>query len=114
MIRIELPWPPAILGNNGVGRCGWRAKQEAKEVYRKTCYVLALKEKQPLPEGNIFMKITFFPPNNRHHDWDNCVTKMKYGIDGIANALQFNDKRLRPVLVDYGEVVPNGKVVVEI
>jgi crossover junction endodeoxyribonuclease RusA len=37
----------------------------------------------------------------RHRDLDNCLAAAKPQIDGIADALGVNDRRFRPILVDY-------------
>lgn len=52
--------------------------------------------------GRIPLKMVFHPPNNQQ-DWDNLVASMKGGIDGIAKAWGVNDKRFRPIVIDFAE-----------
>ena len=66
------------------------------------------------PEGRIGMTITFYFPDDRRRDIDNCLASLKGALDGIADALGINDERLLPVLLDRGLNVPGGQVVVRI
>jgi crossover junction endodeoxyribonuclease RusA len=54
----------------------------------------------------------FYPPDRRHRDMDNMFAAMKAGLDGLADALHFNDKGFK-VTLDVADDT-GAKVVVEI
>lgn len=112
MVQIELPWPNSILGHNNKGRTHWRSKQPAKLKYKEDCHIIALANKLPPVDGNISLTITFHPPSNHAHDLDNLLSKIKYGLDSLAETWGINDRRFRPITLDMGEKCPNGKVVI--
>lgn len=115
-MRISLPWPPRELSPN----CSivWGKKMKFKKDYRDRCkarandcfWVCAPEE------GNIHIKLTFYPPNKRPFDLDNMLARMKSGLDGIADSWNINDVRFRPITIDMGEPDPDklGKVILEI
>ena len=51
--------------------------------------------------GDIPVSIVFVAPDKRNRDLDNCLAAAKPQIDGIADALGVNDKRFRPILLNY-------------
>lgn len=107
---IQLPWPPAKLSPNARGN--WRTKEKARTAYKLEGYIAA--RGMRAPEGDIHLSITFHPPDKRHRDLDNCLASVKYALDGIANALKINDTAFRPITIDWGEPVKNGKIVIKI
>lgn len=100
MIRIHLPWPPLELNPNK--RIHWATKARATKSYRHTCWVLAKSAigNQPIElkrvDGRIEVSIQFYPPDHRHRDDDNMIGAFKSGRDGIAQALNVNDKLFLP------------------
>lgn len=91
---IMLPWPPSILSPNA--RAHWSAKSKAAKAYRTLCGWHTKSGNVVIDwEGTVHMWITFYPPDKRHRDDDNCVSSFKNGRDGIADALGINDKRFR-------------------
>jgi crossover junction endodeoxyribonuclease RusA len=64
-------------------------------------------------KDKIPVKITFYPPDNRHRDDDNMVGSFKSYRDGIADALGVNDRRFSPHYF-FAEPEKPGRVVVEI
>ena len=54
----------------------------------------ALRESDSLVEAaeRLHLTITFVPPNRRAHDLDNCLARMKSGLDGLADVLGVDDK----------------------
>lgn len=115
MNELILPWPSRQLRPNA--RVHWAQKARATKHDRHTADVLALSAgwaRQPLPDGQLFLWIDFFPPDKRKRDTDNLVANIKAYIDGIADAVGVNDSRfaLRPYLMD--EVRKGGEVRVRI
>ncbi len=89
---FTLPWPPSNLSPNA--RQHWSSLARAKKVYRHACYVTALSQgAKPANTDKLHVSLTFVPPNRRAHDLDNCLARMKSGLDGLADALKVDDKR---------------------
>jgi crossover junction endodeoxyribonuclease RusA len=96
---LTLPWfPPDLKPNARVYRL---KKALAAKQYRQACYLLA-KGHEPM-QGHL--KITFYPPDRRPRDLDNCLAAIKSGLDGIADAWGINDRLFRPLTIDFGESV---------
>ena len=115
MISITLPWPdPALSPNSRISRYD---KAEAMRAVRLEARALARNAGAHLvgfPEGRIGMTVTFYFPDDRRRDIDNCLASLKGALDGIADALGIDDERLLPILLDRGLNVPGGQVVVRI
>jgi crossover junction endodeoxyribonuclease RusA len=91
---VVLPWPPNELKPNA--RPHWAAKAKAAKSYRNACRLLAKKAKLVAPEeGPIQVVVTFFPPDRRNRDDDNCIASFKSGRDGVADALGVDDHRFK-------------------
>lgn len=107
-MRLYLPWPPKQLSPNS--RTYWRAKNPIKAAYRDQCYLIT-RSKRAQIKGDLFrVTITFYPPDNRHRDLDNCMASIKSGLDGVCMALGINDKQLRPITLDWGQVKRGGEI----
>jgi crossover junction endodeoxyribonuclease RusA len=73
---------------------------------------LEAKLKAPEGDGKIEIEVTFYPPDRRPRDADNMVAAIKSGLDGVADALNVNDKRFLPSFKFTDTVM--GMVVIEI
>lgn len=104
------PWPPVELSPNA--RIHWAAKSRATKKYRTTCGWIAKEANIKAPEGQIHIKLTFCPPDNRKRDRDNMISSIKALFDGLADALGVNDRQFRPTY-EYS-TDRTGKVIVEI
>lgn len=116
---IALPWPDPLLSPNA--RAHWRPISEAKKKARWDAGFLAVEAMglrapdirarlagaHPIP-----ITVRFYPPDARHRDDDNMVGSFKAARDGIAQALDVNDRRFRPHYF-FEPPVKNGKVEVE-
>lgn len=118
-LRIELPWPAKENSPNYQGklRLKMRAKKEARHNGYWAAYaaldanrgrVLWSRDAATIP-----VRITFHPPTRQRRDLDNFQAAVKHELDGIAEALQVDDRLFRPVS-DWGDVCKPGKVIVEI
>jgi crossover junction endodeoxyribonuclease RusA len=113
-MQVTLPWPPASLSPNS--RCHWRVKASVGKKYRADVYYLCKAAKlsvlEPQGNGRIHISLHFYPPDNRRRDLDNCVSSLKWGLDGLAEALKINDERfvIHPALF----IKTGGEVVVKI
>jgi hypothetical protein len=53
-------------------------------------------------------------PDKRMRDADNCLAAAKAALDGLADALQVNDRNFQPIVV-YRELgAKPGKLIVEL
>ncbi len=108
---IELPFPPSSLSGHNKGH--WRDKAGIVSKHREWAKNATLAS-HPLvpPSGDIRVSVTFYPPDNRG-DRVNFPNRMKPYFDGIADALEVNDKRFLPSY-HFGEPTKVGKVVIVI
>ncbi len=112
MISIAFPWPPKELSPNA--SCKLRDKMRAKKAYRDLCWGMTLEAKVQAPSARpLPLTITFNPPDRRHRDDDNMIGSFKRGRDGFAKAIRVDDRHFAPTYV-FGDVVPGGRVTVEI
>jgi crossover junction endodeoxyribonuclease RusA len=116
-IIIELPFPDRHLMPNAARRMDWHAKAEYAKTYRMCGFVEAanaVKWDFVPPTGEVELRITFHEPNKRKRDSDGMLSAIKAGLDGIAQRLELNDRQFNPIVLQRGEIVKGGKVVVEI
>lgn len=97
MVEVTLPWPPRVLSPNS--RAHWRKLASVKALYRRACWALTreaagLDFPRPM-SGMVDVSLEFVPPDRRPRDLDNCIASMKAGLDGLADALQVDDRRFR-------------------
>ena len=112
---LNLPWPPSALSPNN--SLHYTAKMAHKKRLRDQCKAICKDAdcSWMVPqEGNIHIKLTFYPPNKRGFDLDNMLARSKALLDGVADAWNINDVRFRPITIDMGEPVKNGSVKIEI
>lgn len=110
---ITLPWPDARLSPNG--RYHWSKVSQAKKAAKRTAHYAVLEAKiGKIETDRVDIRYSFHPPDRRLYDLDNLVARMKASADGIANALNVNDRIFHPHVNPLQEVVKGGKVVVEL
>jgi len=93
---ISLPWPPASLSGHNNGH--WRSKARIVATHRSWAFhaTRAAKVKALIPEeGDIRVHVRFVPPDRRG-DRTNYPNRLKPYFDGIAEALNVNDRRFLP------------------
>ena len=119
MITIELPWPDKRLSPNS--RAHWRTKSAAAYDARWEGISLTQEAKKSnwLPKGlflprRIEANYMFHPPDKRKRDIDNCLTMMKNYQDGVCAGLDIDDYRIKRTVIEWGEVVKEGKVVLRL
>jgi crossover junction endodeoxyribonuclease RusA len=94
MTKITLPWPPKELSPNA--RLHWAKLAGAKKAYRETCYFVARQQKLAKIEADrLDVHFVFYPPTRRRIDLDNCISRMKAGIDAMALIVGVDDSRWR-------------------
>lgn len=112
-MNIVLPWPPKELSPNF--RTHWRATAPKRAAYKESCFLLtkqAAKGWEPR-FCDIHLTVTFVQPDMRKRDVDNMLASIKSAIDGVALALDVNDRQFRPLTVDWKRGGKPGSVVLE-
>lgn len=112
MNTVTLPWPAKELSPNA--RVHWAKKAKAAKTYRSDCHYSTKMARMVVDwTGPIHLHMEFCMPDKRRRDWDNMLASVKSGIDGMADALQVNDRRFMFHLIP-GEVIKAGAVRVRV
>lgn len=111
-MKIDLPWPDKDLSPNT--RIHFHKLAKAKKVYADQVGWAALGKNPHWTKEHMPIKLTFHPPARRHYDLDGLLSRCKAGLDQLAFMWKMNDKNFRPITIDFGEPVKDGKVVFEI
>lgn len=102
---IKLPFPDAALFPNRKNGKHWTATAGPKVAQKFEGYNLtkaAMKAAGPQEwSEHIPLSLLYIMPDKRHRDMDNCLAASKALLDGMADALGVNDKRFKPILVDW-------------
>lgn len=114
MLILELPW---ALSVNGAYRVVNRSLKISKEgrSYRKVTIAEVHRQLGGAPKplsGKLHVHATFYPPCRRKRDLDNHWKSL---LDALTKAQVWEDDSQIDVLnASRGDVVKNGKVVIEI
>jgi crossover junction endodeoxyribonuclease RusA len=93
-VNLILPWPPSTLSPNA--RQHHMAHYVAKRAYRTACAWSARQQGATrIDAKRLDVALVFVPPSKRRYDPDNCLARMKSGIDGLADVLGVDDSRWR-------------------
>jgi len=113
---IRLPFPPASLFPNRKNGKHWTSTNEVKSIAREGAVEATKQAMSGFQDDGraIPVSIVFVAPDKRHRDLDNCLSAAKAQLDGIADALGVNDKRFRPILLDYIEGDKPGAMLVAV
>jgi crossover junction endodeoxyribonuclease RusA len=115
-MHLELPFPDKALWPNG--RPHWATKHRAFQKHKawaRAATLAAMGRAKIEDRGQRFhLLATFYPKpkTTRAIDVDNAISSMKAFNDGIALALGVDDSRFDAPTILFGEIVPNGKVVI--
>lgn len=124
MIELALPWPSRKLNPNH--RMHWRSLAKLKAEYRQRCRNVTLAHVEFVrgdggpsvepPSGPLHLHLRFVPPDRRRYDRDNMLSSMKAGLDGMCEALEFDDGQFSAITLRFSEhpARPDGKVLVRI
>lgn len=119
---IILPWPDRRLSPNAKRRTHWRVYQPVTKKARADAALavleaakgrIAIARWELAGESPIPITVRFYPPDRRHRDDDGMVGSFKALRDGIADALEVNDRRFRPHYI-FEEADKPGRIEVEI
>lgn len=92
MTELTLPWPPKELSPNA--RLHWAKLAKAKRCYREACAWTAQEQgAKRIAADSLHLTLTFYPPTRRAFDLDGLLSRMKSGLDGLADVLGVDDSR---------------------
>lgn len=120
MIVLELPWPAKEVWPNYRQSHHWRSYEGPVKVQRAEARAIARRCQPEQADyelltglGRIPIEVEFYPPDRRHRDDDGMVGAFKSARDGIADALNVNDRRFQAM---YRVMEPEkpGRVVMRI
>lgn len=120
MIVIELPWPAKEVWPNFRQSHHFRsyapkvkAQRENAERLTKALPATAEDHATLVGDGRIKIHVEFYPPDRRHRDDDGMIGAFKSARDGIADALNVDDRRFRATYW-FMEPCKPGKIVVRL
>lgn len=112
-VTVELMWPPKELHPNA--RVHFRTKAQATKLYRDAAFWTAKMLDFEAPGASeMTLRCDFHPPDKRRRDIDGMLSSIKAGIDGIADAMLFNDHCVHTVTLHRGEPIKGGLVRVRV
>lgn len=112
MTKIFFPWLDIRLSPNK--RIDRRALIGVKQDAKSLAMYLTQESRLVLLETDLQIKVTFCPPDKRRRDLDNLYATFKAYQDGIFEALGLDDCLIDRVILQRGELVKDGCVVVEL
>lgn len=110
---IHLPFPDAALFPNRSKGRHWTALASTRDAAHKAGY-WATKQAAAdyvAPDGHIPLSLLFLTPDKRHRDADNMLAAAKHLLDGMASALGVDDRRFKPLLVDWATGARPGALI---
>ena len=116
-MNIELPYPAKELSPNS--RCHWSQKAKAAKKARSDAFHIAREagfDKGAFAdyEHRLHFWIDIYAKTKNYPDADNMLSSLKSALDGIADALDLNDRRFIPHPFVKDETHKGGKVVIRI
>ena len=108
---IKLPFPNKTLFPNAKAGKSWTTSHSAKVYLRECAKEAARTALQTIseqvsamvatPGKNIPISLVFIAPDKRRRDLDGCLSASKAALDGIAQAMNIDDSRFKPILLNY-------------
>lgn len=110
---IFLPWPDRKLSPNA--REHWSSVAKVKKrAKHDACYATMDAGLRNIDAEAITVRVSFYPPDRRPRDIDNCLASMKAAFDGIAQAIGIDDSKWKIEINPRGPVEKHGMVKVEL
>jgi len=118
VLIVKLPFPDAVLFPNRKNGKHWTATTVAKEAQKAAGFYMTMKAltssgPQEWPE-HIPLSLMYVTPDKRNRDADNMLAASKALLDGMADALGVNDRRFKPVLIDWVHGDKEGALIVAV
>jgi len=102
---IELSYPRSELMPNRKNGQHWAKTVKIKNEVMLEAFTIAFTERvngKFKPADTLPLKITFMQSDKRKRDLDNLLSASKAAIDGIAKALNIDDKQFEPITIMRG------------
>ncbi len=126
MIKLVFPWFNPVLNPNV--KKFYMVKAKAQKSQKNEWYFLTKKQLPIVPEmatvkknltvqktaEGIELSITYYPPDKKRRDKDNCKAAIKGGLDGLALAIGIDDRYFSYGYERNGEVREGGEIEIEI
>jgi crossover junction endodeoxyribonuclease RusA len=112
MSKIFFPWLDSRLSPNK--RIDRRALISVKRDAKNLAILLTFESGLVLFDTDLQIEITFCPPDKRRRDLDNLYATFKPYQDGVFEALTLDDCLIDRVILQRGEMVKGGCVIVEL
>jgi len=109
--QLELPYPPSA--NHYYRRVGPRTliSREGRAYRERVARILTVLGIRPM-HGPIVMQVAVFPPDRRRRDLDNLQKSLWDSLQ--KGGAYLDDSQIVKFTVERREVVPGGKVIVQI
>lgn len=112
LLMVTLPWPHSALNPNSrihkAKQAGY-TRSARGEAYAETLHALGLR-RIDLP-ARVRLDLVFYPPaDGRHRDLDNARAMCKAYQDGVFDAFEVNDSRIRCGWSEMAEPEGEGRV----
>ena len=89
---LYLDWPPRQLSPNA--RLHWAAKAKLVKAYRNACgWKVRADGIGKIVADTVHVAMTFYPPTKAHYDLDGLISRMKAGLDGVADVIGVDDSK---------------------
>lgn len=111
MLEFELPWPPSVNHYWRHFRGHVVTSKEGQRFRSAVKWIVLANGCTPLP-GRLAVRVHAYPPDRRQRDLDNLL---KATQDALCHGGAFlSDSQIDWLLVERREVVPGGKITVQI
>ena len=102
MLKLTFPYPPSELNPNK--RLHWAQKVKLKNQQKDLGFALASRYADEfLDAKSVALSFVFYADSKRGYDLDNALASCKSLLDGIAQGININDKKFRPITIDRGK-----------
>jgi crossover junction endodeoxyribonuclease RusA len=96
-------------------RVHWAKLAKAKKEFRQACAWTALSQgARPIEARGLHVTLIFYPPSRRAIDLDNCLARVKAGIDGLVDVVKVDDSKWRITIEKAEDVGGFVKVGIEV
>ena len=114
-MKVNLPWPPRELSPNS--RAHWTKKASATAKYRRDCALVCMsagiRRLDYLGWTGMHVHLVFCAPSRRSFDLDNALSRVKAGLDGVADATGIDDS-LWTYAIERGTPCRDGAVILTV
>lgn len=112
MTKMLFPWPDSRLSPNK--RIDRRALIGVKQAAKNEAFYITKQSQTVVIDTDLQLTLTFCPPDRRKRDLDNLYASFKTYQDGMMDLLGVDDCKIERVILQRGNVVDGGNVIVDI